>query len=499
MRILHRFEVGADVLVLGGLIFAGAIAWLVWMGGPTFPLDDAYIVQHAVEGVKAGTESRFVGASPMDGATSPLHVLVITLASFLMPVVWAQALVALSAAALYLAGAYVLARRAGLSLAWSAAMTVLALTSGLTLTHLLNGLETALAMAGLIWSFSLFWTPRPHQPRAWMLLGLLPFIRPELGLWSLLLGVRALLAAPAPDETGARVRVIREAAIWGAAAVVPMMLAVLALGGALLPNTIGAKEAFFAEGCLPVLDRVLLVRQILVGGAPYVAIALAAPLLVIASRFRWFALAFIAVFLAVYTLKLPGAFHHNEFRYLHLLIPFALLGVVELLRPRLPTDGQTQDRVGPVVALVLLAVAAAGLPGSWARYENGIAKTRGELQDVAVWAAENLPSDAVVMVHDAGVISRFGDQKLIDLVGLKSRSSAATHQATTFATCSRDPQAMDQIARNSGATHFIVLADWDRIFEMTQGLRTTGWSLTRLDTARGASAYEVYALAPPAA
>lgn len=283
---LKRLPVGAETLAVAGLMAAGAIAWLVWIGAPDFPLDDAYIVQHAVEGVRAGVESRFVGATPMDGATSPLHVLSIALASFLMPVAWAQAIIALAAAALYLLGACFLSRRAGLNGLWSSVMTALALTSGLTLTHLLNGLETGLALAGLMWSFVLFWEPRPKRPHAWMLLGLLPFIRPELGLWSVLLGLRALIAASASRQPGEPLRLVREAAIWGCAAAVPMLLAILALGGALLPNTIGAKEAFFAEGCLPLLERIDLVSRIFGGAVPFVLIALVAPFLVLASRFR---------------------------------------------------------------------------------------------------------------------------------------------------------------------------------------------------------------------
>jgi hypothetical protein len=103
----------------------------------------------------------------------------------------------------------------------------------------------------------------------------------------------------------------------------------------------------------------------------------------------------------------------------------------------------------------------------------------------------------VIMVHDAGYISLRGSQPLIDLVGLKSPSSVEAHRRYTWTACRRDPRALDVIARASEAKYLVVLDDWDRIFELSAGLRRAGWSVLRADRERGATRYTVYRIAHP--
>jgi len=123
---------------------------------------------------------------------------------------------------------------------------------------------------------------------------------------------------------------------------------------------------------------------------------------------------------------------------------------------------------------------------------------RIELAGVSDWVATHVPADAVVMVHDAGYISLQGRQPLVDLVGLKTPASVEAHRRFTWSQCRRDPRAMDAIARASGARYLVVLDDWDRIFELSAGLRQAGWSVLRADGERGATQYSVYRIAQPA-
>ena len=56
---------------------------------------------------------------------------------------------------------------------------------------------------------------------------------------------------------------------------------------------------------------------------------------------------------------------------------------------------------------------------------------------------------------------------------------------------------MDVIARQSGARYLVVLDDWDRIFQLSEGLRRTGWSVTRADRERHQARYAVYRIVSP--
>jgi hypothetical protein len=141
-----------------------AVIWLVWLRHPDFPLDDPYIVQHSVDGLLHGGETRFVGGTPLQGATSPALLLLITALAWAVPTAWAQAIVIAIAAALYLLGIFRLADDAGAGAPWAALLTLLALLAGNDLLQLLNGLETGLAMAAIIWAFIWFRDPEPLHP-----------------------------------------------------------------------------------------------------------------------------------------------------------------------------------------------------------------------------------------------------------------------------------------------------------------------------------------------
>jgi len=127
-------------------------------------------------------------------------------------------------------------------------------------------------------------------------------------------------------------------------------------------------------------------------------------------------------------------------------------------------------------------------------YEKGIQISRFELAGVSEWISTHLPAEAILLVHDAGYISLKGTHTLVDLVGLKTPSSIEIHKNLTFRGCTRDPLAIDLIARRNHVTHFVVLDEWDQIFHLTDALRATGWRLTRTDEERGPTRYKVYQL-----
>ena len=460
-----------------------------WLRHPDFPLDDAYILQHAVNGLAAGQDNRFSGSNAIDGATSPAHLMAVALLASIMPVAWAQFCVGSLALVLYAVGVFRLSRAADLAPALAALMSALAVMSGLTVYQALNGLETGLAMAAVTWALLLFWQPLPQSRASFLLLGALPFLRPELAALSAILGLRALYHAL---KDGRARQVLPIAGLFVLAGALPFVLFLLFNSGSLWPGTASAKAYFFAEGCAPALEKFIVTSKGL-----FYFIVNAGPLALgffalAASRLRLAAVSFIGAFLAAYFLRLPGALSHNQFRYAYLLLPFAVAGCIAAV-------GRLQSgRARLLVLGTLVPLAAILLPGTLLLFADDIEKSRTELKSVSEWVAKNVPPDAMVMVHDAGYISLLGSQPLVDLVGLKTPSSVKINERFRWSACARrDPHAIDAVARQSAASHFVVNTEWDEIFGLTSALTAHGWMATRVDAARPQSLYRVYRIAPP--
>ena len=494
MHSLHGVRARAKN-ALGPLCVAGiglllSVLWAIWLGHPDFPLDDAYIVQHAVDGLFAGGETRFAGSAPLQGVTSPAHVLLVSLFRMLFPTAWSQLIAAALASMIYAIGVFRFAKTGGVSSAWAGILTVIALSAGLSLYQLLNGLETGLAMGAIIWAVFWFRSPVPERPAYNSILGALPFIRPELGAVSLLLFIREIWSLRrAPAGFSQLPRVI----VWAATGAAPFVLFLLLNGASLIPNSMSAKVYFFAEGCLPVVAKIhtagTAVEQFLLSlglaGLGFLALLL--------SPWRLCGITFLLAFVAAYTERFPGALFHNWYRYPYVLIPFAVVGWTGFI-----TCGQRHLRLAGKTLLVLtMALGVLQTIDTWRKYEEGISISRNELAGVSRWITSNLKESDVVLVHDSGYVSLSGKQPLVDLVGLKTPTSIAIHRQYTWASCSRSPLAIDMIARNSGARHFVVLTDWDQIFRLTDSLRLTGWTVTRSDRSRGRTRYEVYEITPP--
>jgi hypothetical protein len=355
----------------------------------------------------------------------------------------------------------------------------------------MNGLETTLAMATTIWSLVLFREPIPKKPGA-ILIGILPFVRPELGALSLLLAFRWILHAY-------HLRILKDEllnlVVCLAIGMAIPVLFIITNGGHLFPETATAKAYFFAEGCLPLNQRLTIATVSMLGFYGTLSVFAVGFAGLSTALLRGLILSFIAVFFLAYALKLPGALTHNGFRYPYLLMPFLMAGWVELLSI---SHGKMV-----LIARILLGTsllwAIIGLPKNWSEYQRGIQISRIELAGVSDWIDQHLGKEEILLIHDAGYISLKGSQSLVDLVGLKTPSSIEIHKNLTWTECARNPVAIDFIARRNHATYFVVLDEWDEIFHLTDALRATGWEVNRSDTDRGPTLYKVYHLVPSTA
>lgn len=472
----------STIFILG--LFA---AWYYWIGHPDFPLDDAYIVRHSVQGLLDGVESAFPGSSPMTGVTSPAHVLMVAAFATFAPTPYAQVIATGVALLLYVTGVYAVGRAYGLNPNWSRLLTLASIISGSVVFQTLNGLETSLAMAAVAWAIALF-AAQTHTYRRYLLLSILPFIRPELAVLSALFFLQGISQQKGEASTAAF-----KATGYCALGAVPFVVFLLITTGTPIPNTLAAKTYFFAEGCASFTAKAYVALQALVGFCQQLGIIAAGFVAVLFTRLRWIALTFMATFIAAYILRLPGGLFHNYHRYLYPLLPICMAGLAAWAAhhsPRVAISGKA------VIALGILW-SAAQIPSSWATYVHDLRSMRVDQASVAAWLDAHADPNQPTLIHDAGYLSATGKRQLFDLVGLKSPMAVEVHKSTTWASCGRRPDAIATIAAASRAKYLVVAEDWDRIFLLTSSLLHQGWQVQRADPDRPSQRYQIYEIAEP--
>ncbi|BAU89530.1 hypothetical protein MPPM_0925 [Methylorubrum populi] len=479
----RRVEPDLRVALCAAICVGLALLWWV-RGGWIFPLDDAYITLHNARVLIEGHDPNY-GVPALVGASSLIHLSLVTAFSLVLPGEAAAYLVAGIGPVLFLAGLLTLAQR--LSLPWpeGIALALAGLASGTG--QFLNGLETGLVMAAVTWTLVLA-LDRPSRLLA-LICGLLPFLRPELGLLSLILMTRQTWSRlAAGSDRAAALRAVAADAALALAAASPWLLWNLAATGALLPRTMAAKQAFFGHppGSLPA--SVVYAAAMTAGG-----IGPAAAALLFLGRdgpgpaLLWF----VSLFILGFALTNREVLAHNGYRYTFALLPIALFAVMRLGAARGPSVLRLLILAQWAVALAV-AVAA---PTEIAAQQERVAQYRA----VAHWAQANLPQ-ARLLIHDAGVIATASDLPLTDLVGLKSPDSIADHRRWTAPSNGAERfRALDAIARRSGVTHAIILDDAPDHFwaSLADDLRRGGWSLDPIETGSARGPYILYRLAPP--
>jgi len=468
-------------LVLGTIVALG-LALLWWArGGWVFPLDDAYITLHNARVLIEGRDPNY-GVSALVGATSLLHLALVTAFGLVLPGEAASYLVAAAGLVLFLTGLLTLARRMGLRWPESVALALVGPMSGAT--QFLNGLETGLVMAAVTWLLVL--ALNGPSRRLALACGLLPFLRPELGLLSLALMARQAWhrLAAGPDRAAA-LRAIAADAAMALTAATPWLAWSFVETGTVLPQTMAAKQAFFGSSSLGQPTALALAAFLILAGLGPVAVALPFLGRDTLALALW---SFVALFALGFGLTAPSLLAHNEHRYTFALLPVALFALMRLGALRGPR----------LLHLVVLAQGVMGVvhPPDITAGQKRVAQYQG----IARWAQANLPPQARVLIHDAGVIAYTSDLPLTDLVGLKSPGSVADHRRWTAPSGGAERfRAVDAIAQREHATHAIILDDApDRFWgTLADDLRRAGWRLDPPDTAVANSPYTLYRLTPP--
>jgi hypothetical protein len=470
-------------LLLAAVPIGVAVAVRIWRGGPpAFANDDAYISQHAAHYLTAGVDPAY-GGSPFTGVTSPLHVVALWIAMrALSPSVAVEAIGWLGAAAYFAAVATLVVSR--LSSGWQqAAVVAVSALAGSVVIQLANGQETGWAMAASMWGCYWLTSDRPEQSRLAWLAGVLPALRPDLGLLGLALFAWRLWKVPSAW--------IRDTAIvigtWAAYAAC-MWVAT----GAVLPNTLAAKREFFATYSMDLQIRILagailIVQWLLILGP--LAIALVLSLRRPSDRFV--ALAFACVIVGL-TLASPNVIRHNDYRYLYpLAMPLVLAGLCS-------ATGRWR-----VLLLTVSLVWGIGVaPQRWAEFRAAEELYVTGQRALAQWINTNTTPGTSILVHDAGYLSEYTQARLTDLVGLKSPASIAWHRRYTGPDLGHGrARAMHEIACRASPQYLVAFSGWERAFVVTRGLAEYGWGPIPVfqheaQSPEGRIAYTIYKLTP---
>ncbi|MDB4927949.1 MAG: putative rane protein [Myxococcaceae bacterium] len=461
------------------------------LGRPVFPVDDAYITLHNALALGAGRDPNFAGVSPLVGATSSAHLAFVALLCLALPPLWALFAAAWLAAIAYALGVLRMAFLHRASPLQSVLLLLAAVVVGRVPHQLMNGLETGLTLAAMVWTLNLADEPGRRRAAA-VACGVLPFLRPELGAFSAPVLLVVMLRRRRDDPSTSPLRGAAESLALALLGALPWLLWNRLGVGAFLPSTVLAKRAFFSEGCLPPAVKWDWIKGSIADFLRQVGVLSRALLLGLVSPLGRTGLLLLAALALAYYANFPGALGHYEHRYLYVLIPPMLYAVAACFEHR------SALLRGGATALLLLSVEQSSweVRDRWQQYLNNRAFTAAELEGVASFCRHNLPAGSRVLLHDVGYMSWGTAFQLVDFVGLKSPSSAVLHQSMTWPTCgARRGEAIHLIATREHPNYLVVLNGWDRIYRFSDSLRARGWGLTSLRPPD--VAYSVYRLTPP--
>jgi hypothetical protein len=340
--------------------------------------------------------------------------------------------------------------------------------------QLLDGLETSLAMAAVAYAFA--FVVRKKSSRWLMLLaGTLPFIRPELAAFSLLLFAwHTYLHAKAGSEAPTVFWNILQDIGFAILGTLPFILLSTWNTGSVVPATISAKRFFFAEAHLSTAIKWRWVRYNVLDFCRVIGPAALGALCLVTEAWGALLLGFIPVFIMAFYLQFPGALGHYDHRYLYVLVPFALAGLCLGLR------SQTKIVRGLWLFLLVLMTVQGfiGLPRAWRQYSSYCSTGQTELAALRKFCTESLEPNARILIHDAGYMAFATKFQLVDFVGLKTPAAIPLHREFTYPSGGKDRhKAIDLLARQTSPNYLIVLLEWDRVFGITKGLEADGWQL----------------------
>jgi hypothetical protein len=478
--------------ILAGAVVVALIFVLdcLLSSGAKFPNDDAYIALHNAQVLWAGRDSVYQGTPALFGATSGAQLALLMLFESFIP----SAPVALLALCgvmtfVYVLGVYFLSLNSGFSRT-SAILTALAslLFAG-CLFQFLNGLDTGMAMAAVIWCLALLSSKR-YRPALGALCGVMPFVRPELAV----LGAGAILVMLCDAKIGGREKAAT--VVLAAASAAPFLAWYWIDTGGVVPTTIGAKAYFFAEGNLPLSGRLNLLSGGVGMGLVYGFPLIFCLAMVRGQPLKFLCFGFILIVLFAYLQRFPGGWEANSGRYFFVFAPVVVFAVIDSYA------AADAPRRRFIRSCIIASIATTGYASykQFQSYHYYLTVFTPAVVETVGWADKHLPAGATVMVHDAGYIGYAGDFHLVDFTGLKTPACLAVNRRMTFPSDGAMlPEAIRTIANQFHPQYLVTVKVWNDKLHIVGSLRRGGWRVRKIfqsrKAPRDAEVYEIFSLA----
>jgi hypothetical protein len=477
---------------------AGAVllAWVVMHAlrpVPGFPLDDPYIVLHSAQVMHWGFDPNYPGVPALYGVTSaPFLALVYGLLFLLRPLTALDTACWMGVLA-YALGLVKMARVLRLGAFEGTSLVVLGMISSFVPIHLLNGLETPWAMAGVAWALAFSSDAQRYARWAALAVGIAGAIRPDLAPFAAFL-VIALTVERCRGRQWARRRIAMELGVLAALAIVPLIPGALwyhHATGAFYPLTGAAKRYYMATDHQR-WDERLLTEVTLFG----VFVITCGPMMAGAFRAMGSAVAkailgSISLVLLIAFFGSPDSLAWNLFRYQVVFTPMVVWGMGFSLRR---DAGWRAGRKMLIASLVYSAVCV--LPFSLCLYLRDSRRFDGGVHELAAWCQQTLPAGTRVLVQDAGYIAYGTKLRVIDYVGLKTPEAMTLNKTYSWPTAGRErAKTVAALSLREHADYLIVLGQGaDPSTKLPGQMRMLGWGA---DAVKSEGVYRVYLLRPP--
>ncbi len=434
--------------------------------------DDSYITLRFAENLFRYKGITYDGTHFLSGATSPLHIVCVTLLGRFMRMEEASLATGIIFFALSSFIVYLWIRQLYNSRRAALLAGLMMATSGWLVFDALNGLETTAFIFFLLLTFYLY-DRRQGKPLFAVPLALSILTRPEgwfvgaaLWTWQIIRYCR---------ERDAR-HIKRLAAAVGicCALIAPYLLLSLRQTGSLLPGTAYAKAVFFGETTMPFINKAGFFKNRFLpfyGSFIYPASLLVLPLTLFARRvitlpYLWF---FFMLFYGSYLVLYPGAIQNYWNRYQHTFIPLIIMAVAA---GAVVLSARAKTRVAKIIIVTFITASllynqGASFVAAYKIYEGELNSTRNPKIDLALWLKRNTPENALIALHDIGAAGYFSERRMLDLVGLVNPEITGYYlDAQSKRVIPLSERRTIDYLKKKRPDYLVMFAEWDRFFNL---------------------------------
>ena len=258
-------------------------------------------------------------------------------------------------------------------------------------------------------------------------------------------------------------------------AIIPYLLLFHYFTGSPLPSTALAKAVFFAESDFQLSIKFKFLKDgiIFFHKSIYPYPWFIFPLVLFARRvitlpYLWF---YYIVFYLFYFFFFPGAISHYWYRYQHIFLPLLIMGIVGGAYELIMMSKGKKLRFLVAACVVVAVVYNQSKPFVNIKnlYTASIESTQKPIINLAQWLKHNTPKDALIALHDIGVVGYFSERRILDLVGIINPEISKHYRNEQPGTAlSFSERNIINYLKEKEPDYLVMFPEWDRFFNLLQ-------------------------------